>query len=379
VKNKEGEITRETLYQLVWAKPLTILAEEFGISDVGLAKICKRLNVPRPFRGYWQLVAAGRKIAIPPLQSARNDDPTSAVISPETYRSHFAPQEPAVLDRINAETLPRNRIEVSTTLRCAHPLTREARDAIEGGYTDSCHRMRAAWSVRSGDGCLDIGVSKKTLHRALRIMDALVKALEARGCEITFDKGRAACQVDEERVHFYLWETVKRSEREPTEKDKAQPWRFDKSEFTPTGELTLTLDESCAERKNWRDRKKKQLEDQLNDIVVGIFLTAEKLRLREVERRDAEQLRLEAVQRHQEMERERQFEDERRSHLDYMVTSWIRSQNLRQFLHECEKALPVQANTVDRAGESWLAWARAYADALNPIKNGSMREMLGRS
>jgi len=107
-------------------------------------------------------------------------------------------------------------------------------------------------------------------------------------------------------VHFYLWETVRRSEREPTEKDKAQPWRFDKWEFAPTGELTLTLDESCAERKNWRDRKKKQLEDQLNDIVVGIFVTAEKLRLREVER-----------------------QDERRSHLDYMVTSWIRSQNLR--------------------------------------------------
>jgi hypothetical protein len=373
---KEREITREELYKLVWSKPMTELAKEFGMSDVGLAKVCKKLNVPRPYRGYWQLAEVDRK-TVPPLPPARKGNPTTATISPETYRPKFAPLEPAFLDRLNAETLPKNRIEVSSNLRGAHPLVRDARDAIEGGYTDSCHRMRAAWSVRSGEGCLDIRVSKKTLPRALRIMDALVKALEARGCEIKFDKGRAACQIDEERVHFYLWETVKRSEREPTEKDKAQPWRFDKWEFTPAGELTLTLDESCAERKNWRDRKKKRLEDQLNDIVVGIFISAEKLRLREAERRDAEQLRLEAVQRHQEMERERQLEDERRSHLDYMVTSWIRSQNLRQFLHECEKALPVQANTVDRAGESWLAWARAYSDLLNPFKNGSFQEMVG--
>ena len=340
--------------------------------------MCKKLNVPRPFRGYWKLVAAVRKVVIPPLPPpAREDDPTSAVISPETYRRHFAPQEPAVLDRINAETLPTNRIEVSPNLRGAHPLVRDARDAIEGGYTDSCHRMRAARSVRSGQGCLDIRVSKETLPRALRIMDALVKALEAHGHEIRFDKGGAACQIDEERVHFYLWETVKRSEREPTKKERAEPWRFDKWVFTPTGELTFVIDEPWAERKNWRDRKKKQLEDQLNDIVVGMFVAAEKLRLREVERRDAERLRLEAVQRHQEIERERQLEDERRNHLDYMVTSWIRSQNLRQFLRECEKALPVQANIVDRAGENWLAWARAYSDALDPIKNGAFKDMMG--
>lgn len=46
-------ITREDLYRLVWEKPMNKLAKEFGLSDVGLAKICTRLGVPRPPQGYW--------------------------------------------------------------------------------------------------------------------------------------------------------------------------------------------------------------------------------------------------------------------------------------------------------------------------------------
>jgi hypothetical protein len=56
---KEGEempesqrVTREELYDRVWSTLMIQLATEFGISDVGLAKICKRLNVPVPHRGY---------------------------------------------------------------------------------------------------------------------------------------------------------------------------------------------------------------------------------------------------------------------------------------------------------------------------------------
>jgi hypothetical protein len=45
------------------------LSEEFGVSDVAIAKRCRRLNVPRPPRGYWAKIAAGRtprKSALPP-------------------------------------------------------------------------------------------------------------------------------------------------------------------------------------------------------------------------------------------------------------------------------------------------------------------------
>ena len=48
-----GRITREELYEAVWSESVQKLALALGISDVGLAKICKKLNVPRPGRGHW--------------------------------------------------------------------------------------------------------------------------------------------------------------------------------------------------------------------------------------------------------------------------------------------------------------------------------------
>ena len=38
-------ITRQALYEAVWAQPITKLAKDFGVSDVGLAKACRKLAV----------------------------------------------------------------------------------------------------------------------------------------------------------------------------------------------------------------------------------------------------------------------------------------------------------------------------------------------
>ena len=46
-----NHVTREELYEAVWAEPVQKLAAKLGISDVGLAKIAHRLNVPLPWNG----------------------------------------------------------------------------------------------------------------------------------------------------------------------------------------------------------------------------------------------------------------------------------------------------------------------------------------
>ena len=52
---------------MIWSWPVWSLAGEWGISDVGLAKICKRNNIPRPGLGYWARVQAGYKVKQTPL------------------------------------------------------------------------------------------------------------------------------------------------------------------------------------------------------------------------------------------------------------------------------------------------------------------------
>jgi hypothetical protein len=56
---------REKLYREVWSEPIQHVAKQYRLSDTGLAKLCKRLLIPRPPRGYWAKKAAGK--AVPPV------------------------------------------------------------------------------------------------------------------------------------------------------------------------------------------------------------------------------------------------------------------------------------------------------------------------
>jgi integrase len=60
-------IFRKDLYELIWSEPTTALAQRFGISDVGLTKICRRSDIPSPPRGHWAKVAAGNSCPRPDL------------------------------------------------------------------------------------------------------------------------------------------------------------------------------------------------------------------------------------------------------------------------------------------------------------------------
>lgn len=84
-------MTRQELYELVWAEPMGRLAERFGLSDRGIAKICAKAEVPVPERGYWARVQAGRTATKPPLPA-----PTSAASQHVTLR----PPTPRLLHRL---------------------------------------------------------------------------------------------------------------------------------------------------------------------------------------------------------------------------------------------------------------------------------------
>ena len=60
---------RESLHEIVWTAPVTEVAKHLGVSDVGLAKLCRRAAIPTPARGYWARVESGQHVgsaALPP-------------------------------------------------------------------------------------------------------------------------------------------------------------------------------------------------------------------------------------------------------------------------------------------------------------------------
>ena len=70
--DKPTVVGREELYRLVWERPMSRLGTDYGISGNGLKKICDRLNVPYPPRGYWAKLSAGKSVTQTPLRSRRS-------------------------------------------------------------------------------------------------------------------------------------------------------------------------------------------------------------------------------------------------------------------------------------------------------------------
>jgi len=50
------------------------LAKKYGISDVGLAKVCRKLTIPLAGRGYWARKQAGQKVPQDPLPDMKEKD-----------------------------------------------------------------------------------------------------------------------------------------------------------------------------------------------------------------------------------------------------------------------------------------------------------------
>jgi hypothetical protein len=74
------ELSRQELYEKVWSQPALTLAQEFGISDRGLGKICARFEIPVPPRGYWQKLSAGQRLEKAPLPRLKTKAPSKIQI-----------------------------------------------------------------------------------------------------------------------------------------------------------------------------------------------------------------------------------------------------------------------------------------------------------
>jgi ankyrin repeat protein len=94
---KEIRIDRAALFKRVWSQPVATLAEEWGLSGPGLKKVCRRLQVPVPPRGYWSKLQAGHHARRPQLPSL-----------PEGVASEIILRRPADTDSGSTSDSPPN-------------------------------------------------------------------------------------------------------------------------------------------------------------------------------------------------------------------------------------------------------------------------------
>jgi len=115
---------RAELYDEVWKDPVRTVAGRYGVSDVALAKVCRKLEVPLPWSGYWAQVRAGQQVRRPPLPPAQVGA-LSEIVSRRLKR-------PAA-DGFRKELPPVERtIVVPSKLQKPHALVSEAARLLRG-------------------------------------------------------------------------------------------------------------------------------------------------------------------------------------------------------------------------------------------------------
>lgn len=364
---------RTKLYEEVWTEAVTKVAKRYGVSDVALRKNCKKLGVPLPPLGYWAKVAAGKKISRPPLP--KHTGPTELAIARHVDEKPTEPEAPEVSARRRFEDLAENRILVADVLERPEPLVAETRRA----FNQSKFRDARGFRQLPREG-LDISVSEASLDRALRIMDAMAKALKARGLALKKDVDgdrRTYVELHGQKLAVRLAESAKRSERQPTPQEQAEmkktgrTYFLDRYSYTPTNRLRLgiTYGRGSSIHPCVADRADQRIEDALNEFMV--ILEEEALRRKvAAKRHEAERRRWEEESRRRYEYEERQRKElERLKRLEDEVNNWRRAENIRAYANTVERQANLAGADLDSNSEltRWMAWARRKADWLDPL------------
>ena len=352
------KISRQDLYERVWSTPMTKLAKEFDISDVGLAKACRKNGIPTPPVGYWAKKAHGKAPARPPLPPS---DVTEVVLEPALFRSTTpAPKRAATLPsippiQVQPPARPVSELELAPITAATHAALTK-RKANEHGFVAS-----------DAPNTFHCSLSPATVERAVKILDALERGLKAAGIQIKQDREtrRVVLATEGEQVGIALVEGYSR--KDTVHVDPKYSWSK-KHVYTYTfdGRLQLKLEGNYDGRKSWGDGSRERLENKLLEVVAGVTAAGLAIRARKdywAEQRrqwaDAEQ------QRHAAAEKARRIKEFRDRFLAE-ATAWAQHQQAMDYLLCLKAGLPEDLKDLSAESIAWLDEAERAVQALDP-------------
>ncbi len=256
---------------MVWSKPITRLAQEFGFSDVWLARICRKNKIPRPPRGYWVIIKSGGKAHKTPLPKWHGKD----IIEIRVHDPSTKKERPLSKERIPTKKIKR-KIVIPTRQTEPHQLIGETERIFASVKQDESGLLPPK------DGCIDIRVSIDSLPRALGIMDVLIKTLANLSYSVSVADGATCVTIDGITLQMAMHEeldTRKRIRAADHNLEGRYEFGYDLYEKTlfPSGKLCFSIEDPDTEnpkKKRWRDSDFKKLEDCPKEIVLALIRMA---------------------------------------------------------------------------------------------------------
>ena len=370
-------LTREQFYERVWSTPMTQLAQELGLSDVAVAKTCRRLQVPTPPRGYWAKLAAGqnpKKTPLPKLPMVVERQDLALITAQLLHAPETAPAEPALPKKLD-------RVEIPTDNRSLHPVARELRAALQNEQPNE----KGMLQIHQRIDVPSVTVSKKAVDGVVRSFHAILTELEARGVEFRKFRGKyghPAFHCGNYQLGLSIEEIIETIKREPTDQEKRRPsseWQLSSSQ--PSGRFQFSLGSSDYYNRTTGERLLQKPDISLEEITAQViekiwdtFVGREKARLEAEEKWQREQAEREV---REEQERKSQHQEALKSVASHReenlirAAQWWRLHNTTaEFIDDCERRWKSASGTLTPEQEQWLVWGRAHVKMISPIDTG---------
>jgi len=392
---------RTALYEEVWAAPLTKLGKKYGVSDNGLRKICKAMNIPLPKVGHWAKIAAGHRVPKTPLP--KNAERTTFVCrppTPEVKTPELNDDRRWCREQEERDQQPDMQIAVDPAPTRWHPSLAPIRKQLveaaqeHEGYKAIMERQagkpearwpetarNASWRweifIQRGQLLIDthkiapLRVSLETYQRALAIFNSILVEAEKRGFKASIRERWEGITLDGHDASF----TIRISER-MFEQMKSVPNRYGSGERqervrAPSGILRIYIEGWGTGNPEIRDETGRPLETRINEVFVRIYRAVVGCRKRARERAEEERVR-EAARIQREADEKRRREEERRLaeenllrlNLAYESSAWQLASQVRSYV------AAVMSSTGDSVSDellSWRDWALQTAEEIDPV------------
>jgi hypothetical protein len=372
VSTPARRVTREELYEMVWQRPMIRLAEEFGITGNGLAKVCDRLDVPYPPRGYWAKKEAGKPVVTLKLPPLRDGIPRTADIYPTPPKpapSPAAEQAAAtVVERVRDVVVPESNDKL-------HP-------RVQAWIADHKKRQKER-ELENRNRRRDIGwaspsipdLTERDLYR-FRATSAIFYAVEKTGgaIENSLVTGKVTFLISGHQVGCSIVEKMVMSLKQWEDQRKWTAFiEHCKSGLDSSGFLRVSITTYLGRKAEWIETEKTKIGHLLPNVVSAIIAAGPILEEMKRESEERQRRAREEEARRYEARKLREIDEKRWNKFREYAVNWDEGERLLAFLTEVEARLAMEENVAisDRSLSEWVEWARAKVETLNPFNAGA--------
>ena len=392
MKDSDFYYDRQTLYEEVWSEPVYKVAKRYGISNVAIAKTCKKMRIPMPGKGYWNKILAGHELEKAPLPEYEKCPriqkyyPGFDIDVPQDMPARLVPEAFALEEQLlQKEALPEMKVSFNPDIRLTNQFVLNTKRNLEESMKRINNHYDFGRCTSGRDEAFSMQIGPASIPRAIAILQTLCDALEKRGYPVGIEPGHeynigqyingrpkkvilpVCANILETRIFCQITETSNKVNTTEIEKKRT----YQDYKYVPTGKLCFEITNHPSHshaRNRWHDGKMIKVEDQINDIIVNMIRistsTKESKAWAEVE---SKKRAIEEAERKLQ-EQKKRMDKIRLDHLSQETERYVRYKQIKEYFET------ITAEGKNRLGESypgsdfskWVEWAESYLKKNGP-------------